>query len=212
MKIAFPGTLLHRASNNVGRVRSQQVTSVWVNPAVNGARKYSSVFILCLSPDPSVRTTVETGLASVAMTRRLKAARSIDVYPLGLWEERSPTIDQLWNTIRGLGCDAIYTVSLLSVKSELRFIPRGESYEPYPRHSFYGGFNSYCEYVKPIVAAPGYYAAEMSNFLEGNVFNAATGQILWSMQSIAYNPCDLECFSKEYALLLIDQLNKAGEP
>jgi hypothetical protein len=64
--------------------------------------------------------------------------------------------------------------------------------------------------LQPVAAGPGYYITEKKYFLEGNLFDAATGQIQWSMQSIAYDPIDLEVFSREYALLLVDQLDQGN--
>ncbi|MBP1646886.1 MAG: hypothetical protein H6Q30_331 [Bacteroidetes bacterium] len=190
--------------------KRQRSTCVWTSPA-RSALRYTSVFILALTRDPEARGIVETDLAAVATSRGLKAVRSVDVYPANLMVEGGPTKGEIWGTIQALGCDAIFTVSLLDVKSHQYYSQAQGAYAPYPQHSYYGGFNSYYEHLQPEVSCEGYYSTEKTYFLEGNVFDAATGQIQWSMQSIAYEPADLESFSKEYALLLVDQLNKPKE-
>jgi len=200
----FPSNVRPGLSTN-----PQQVTSVWMNPDRRTADRYSSVFILALARDQAVRTIVETDLATVASARKVKATRSIDIYPNGLWGEGAPTRNELWDKIKELGCDAIYTVSPLNVKSEQRYAGGTGAYSPHPKNSFYAGFDMYYEHVAPVVSTPGYYTAEKKFFLEGNVFDARSGEIQWSMQSIAYDPVDLDSFSKEYALLLIDQLNRS---
>ncbi len=211
MKSTFPGSFLLAPSRLGARKLSHEVTNVWLNPARNGAHPFSSVFVLALSPNRAIRERLETDLAGVARSRGLKAVRSIDLFPEGLWGTTGPTRQQVWTGIKESGCDAIYTLSLLSVKSEQRYVLHSGSYDPCRLHSYYGSFDPYCEHVEPVVSVPGYYVNDKSYFLEGNVFLASTGEIQWSMQSIAYNPSDLECFSKEYALLLIDQLNKKKE-
>ena len=196
----------------IWRGGSQQATSVWINPARSCAQRYTSVFILAITRNSIARMIVETDLAAVAVERGLKATRSIDVYPKSVWAEMGPaTKEELWEKIRSMGCDAIYTVSLLDVKSEQRYIPATGTFAPLPRDSFYCGFDAYFGYVQMAVSGPGYYTKEKMYFLEGNVFDAATGEIQWSMQSIAYDPPDLEAFSKEYARLLVDQLNRPQE-
>ncbi len=181
---------------------SRQATSVWTNPARDCTQRYAAVFILAITGDIVARTTVETDVASVATARGLRATRSVDVYPISLVSEGGPSKEDLWAKIQALGCDAIFTVSLLNVMSEQRHVLGMDAY--------YGGFGVYYRDLRPIVASPGYYTTEKKYFLEGNLFDAATGQIQWSMQSIAYDPIDLDVFSKEYALLLVDQLNQAN--
>ncbi len=208
MKEGFPGSVILAPSHLLAHGGSQQVTSVWTNPARSDEHRFVSVFILAITPDPAVRKTVETDLSAVAVARGLKANRSIDVYPGPLLGEAGPTREEMWTKIQALGCDAIFTVSLLNMKSEQRYVPVANPYVPYPKNSFYRSFGDYVEHVEPEVTTPGYYVTDKIYFLEGNVFDATTGQIQWSMQSIAFNPSDLECFSKEYALLLVDQLNR----
>ena len=157
--------------------KPQHVTSVWINPDRKAAGRYSTVFILALVRDQAVRNIVETDLAAVASARKLRAIRSTDIYPNGFWGEGAPTRKGLWDRIKELDCDAIYTLSLLNVRSEQRYVPGTGAYAPYPKHSFYAGLDTYCEHMEPIVSIPGYYIEEKKYFLEGNVFNARTREI-----------------------------------
>jgi hypothetical protein len=115
---------------------SQQATSVWMNPSRNCAQRYTLVFILAITGDIVARTMVETDVASVAKARGLRATRSVDVYPIGLVGEGGPTNEELWAKIQALGCDAIFTVSLLNVKSEQRYVPGMAAYAPFPQHPY----------------------------------------------------------------------------
>ncbi len=209
MKSAFLESNLNAFTYLMSNKR-QRSTSVWTSPA-RSAQRYTSVFILALTRNPDARSMVETDLAAVAVARGLKAIRSGDVYPVNLMLDGGPTKEEVWGKIQTLSCDAIFTVSLLNVNNQQYYSPGQGAYAPYPQHSYYGAFNAYYEHVQPEVSFEGYYTTEKTYFLEGNVFDAASGQIQWSMQSIAYDPYDLQNFSKEYALLLVDQLNKPKE-
>jgi hypothetical protein len=80
------------------------------------------------------------------------------------------------------------------------------AYSPYSHYGYYGQFYGYYAYTTPLVSTPGYYEEKQTYFLEGNMYDAATEEIQFSMQSKAYNPGDLQDFSKEYVHLLLDQL------
>jgi hypothetical protein len=60
------------------------------------------------------------------------------------------------------------------------------------------------------MSTPGYYTNDKTYYIEGNLFDASTGKILWSMQSDAYNPAGIKSFSREYAELVIYQIKKEG--
>jgi hypothetical protein len=207
MKSSFPASTLIAPSHLMPNGVSQEATTVWLNPARSGLQRYTSVFILAMTRNSGARIIVEKDLATVAIERGLKATRSVDLYPKGLWDESGPaTKEIMWARIKAQGCDAIYTVSLLDVKSTKCYMPGPNAYAPYTQDPSYGSFGAYYASVQEIVSSPGYYTTKRTYFLEGNVFDAATGDIQWSMQSIAYDPPDLEFFGKEYARLLVDQL------
>jgi hypothetical protein len=167
------------------------------------------VLLLGIAQDPPSRAMLEGDLASIAAARRLKAMRSIDMYPGDLLPERSPTKDEFLGKIRAVGYDAVITVALLSVESKQRYVLGAGAYTPYPMYSFYGIFDLYYDHSLAEALGPGSYLPGQTYFLEGNVFDMRTGQIQWSMQSIDCDPADLEAFSKEYALLVIDQFYRA---
>jgi hypothetical protein len=190
---------------------SQSSTSLWTDPERCDAQRFASVFILAITQDLEIRTMVETALADVVGARGLKSTRGVDVYPKSLKGENAPTREELWARIQALGCDVIFTIAILDVKSEQRYSPGTAAYAPCPRYPFYGEFDTYYGYLQNVVSSQEYFAKEKIYFLEGNLFDATTGRIQWSMQSIEWDPSELESFSKEFALLLVDQLKKPKE-
>jgi hypothetical protein len=192
---------------------SQEVTSFWKNPEMTPVKTpYAKVFIAALTGDRGARNVIETDVASVASQRGFKSAKSIDVFPNITSKKDMPPEDAIMAKIKELGCDAIFTLSLLDVKSEQRYVPGtttyGAGYAPYPAYGYYGGFYGYYSTSYNVISEPGYYTTDHTYFIEANFYDAATGKIVFSMQSTAYNPTDLASFSKEYAWLLGDELNK----
>ncbi len=191
---------------------SQEVTSFWKNPEKSPNRPYKSVFIAVLAQDRAAKTTLESDLADVAESFGLKATKSGEVFQQTFTKEGMPSKEEMLTKIRALGCDAIFTVSLLDVRSEQRYVPGNTAYAgayaPYPYYGYYGGFYGYYVSVYPVVTAPGYYTNDKRYFIEGNLYDAATEKIQWSMQSSAYNPSSLSSFSRGYAKLLVETLRQ----
>lgn len=197
---------------------SQEVTTFWKNPEGAQGKKAGSVFIMAITADKAARNTVETDLAAAAAAKGLKAARSIDAFPASFTKDNVPSKEEMLVKIRELNCDAVFTIALLDVKSEQRYVPgtttyatagySSVGYSPYPAYGYYGNYHSYAAYSYPVASTPGYYTTDKTYFIEGNLYDAETGVIRWSMQSTAYNPSSLGSFSKEYTKLLINELEK----
>jgi hypothetical protein len=189
---------------------SQEAINVWKNPAKPQDKKYTSVFIIVITKNVAARNLLETDLAAAAQKRGLKATKSIDALPETITSEIPPSKDELLKKIRAMNCDVICTVALLDTKSEQRYVPGqttySGAYSPYSHYGYYGQFYGYYAYTTPLVSTPGYYEEKQTLFLEGNIYDAATEEIQFSMQSKSYDPRDLQSFSKEYVHLLLDQL------
>ena len=191
---------------------SQEVTSFWKNPEGKPAKPFTKVFISALTADRGARNVLESDLATVASGRGVQAAKSIDHFPNLTSKKDMPSEEAIVAKIRELGCDAIFTLSLLDVKAEQRYVPGSTTYAagyaPYPAYGYYGGFYGYYSYNYNVISEPGYYTTDKTYFVEANLYDAATGKIVFSMQSTALNPSSLDDFSKEYAWLLTDKLNE----
>ncbi len=191
---------------------SQEITNFWKNPEMPAGQKYSKVFIAVLTVDRGARNTVETDLAAAAKARGLSAARSIDYFPNIASKSDMPSEGVIMAKIKELGCDAAFTLSILDVKSEQRYVPGATSYAggyaPYPNYGYYGGYYGYYSYNYAVVTEPGYYTTDKTYFIEANAYDVATGKLNFSMQSTAYNPTNLDDFSKEYTYMLSQRLNE----
>jgi hypothetical protein len=209
VKILSGLLILASAAMLAGCGTSQEATNFWRNPKASKHPPYKSIFVVALTRQAAARATVEKDLAEAVEGLGLKATRSVDVFPGVFSKETAPSKEVMLAKIRELGCDAIFTVSPWDVKNEQRFVVGASVYSPSASTYYWsGGFSGYYGYVYPIVADPGHYTGATTYFLEGNLFDAKTEEIQWSMQSKAYNPRDLEDLSKGYVKLLIFQLER----
>jgi hypothetical protein len=126
--------------------------------------------------------------------------------------------DLVLKLIKDRGCDAILSVAVIDVKSETRYVSNSITvgYMPYagygPYYGSYGmygtGFYGYYNYWSPTLYDPGYYTTDKTYFIEANVYDTETQQLIWSVQSKAYNPSGIEKSSQEYTDILMDQFDK----
>ena len=194
---------------------SQEVISFWRNPKFAQGPKFKSVIIVAVAPDLDARNIIETDLANAAQANGVTAVRSIDVYGGGLTKDQVPLMIQ---KIKESKCDAVLTASMLDEKSSQRYHSEagtyagGAAYAPYASYTYYGSFSTYVAFIGPALSTPGYYAEKKTYFIEGNLYDGASDEIVWSMQSKAYAPSDLVDFSRGYARLVADQLKKVPRP
>jgi hypothetical protein len=60
------------------------------------------------------------------------------------------------------------------------------------------------------VYAPGYYAQDKVYYLETNLYDAQTEQLIWAAQSKTYDPGSIDSFLKGYVQTIYNQMVKDG--
>ena len=75
---------------------------------------------------------------------------------------------------------------------------------------YYGRFTGYYSYYNPVMYDPGYYATDKNYYLEINLYDAKTEELVWSAQSETTNPTSIETFSNSFSQLVVNQLIKDG--
>ncbi len=187
---------------------SQQVTHSWVNHEAIPKEPFKSVFVLAFARDINAKITVENELAKVLESRGKKVVKSSDVFSSSFTADTTLTRAKLVKAIEETGCDGVLTVALLDVKTDKSYQP-ATAYYPV-EHTFYGSYNRYTLYYFDYVEEQGYTITNRTFYLESNFYNLASDQMLWSIQSDAYNPTDLRSWFQGYSRLLLNQLKKEG--
>lgn len=187
---------------------SQKVTSSWINSEAlkQHTGKYTKIFIASLSQNQRVKDVVENAFADKARSKGYEVVLSHDVFPPNFTRENAPDRETMMSKIRELGCDAIFTIGVVDRTSETRYVPGSAAYSPFPQYR--GAFWGYYTYWYPLMYQPGYYATDKTYFLEANLFDVATENLVWSVQSEAYNPGDIKKESQRYADLIVEQAEK----
>jgi hypothetical protein len=181
---------------------AQRVTSSWTSPAFRKGERFQKVFIASFASNQRVKLSLEDDMAAAASARGLAVVKGHDVFPATFTKENAPDKDAMLAKIRELGCDLIFTTTLIERRSETRYVP-GAMYAPFPGYGY--RFRGYYGYWWPMMYDPGYYTTDRTYSMEGNLFDARTDELIWSVQTESYNPENIERFSKGLTEVMLGQ-------
>ena len=189
---------------------SKKTTGVWINPNRPEGKTYSKTFVVVMTADVEARLKIESDLIAAAKAKGHDAEKSIDALPVDLSNPVVPTKDQIVEKVKASGCDAVLIASLLRKDEAMRYEPGKTTYTIMPYYTFVGNFAGYYSNISPIISTPGYYANDKEYFMQTNLYDYATQEIIWSVQSTIFSPSSLRGFSQSYTISLVNQLDKAG--
>jgi hypothetical protein len=184
------------------------ITGSWLNKQGFEGKNYKSVFIAALTQNLEVKGAVEEAFAQEAAKRSITSVKSIDFFkPTSMSGGNTPPDrEEILNRIRATKSEAILTVNLKDSKSDTRYVPGSTSYEPVQSNNYYNNFYGYYKTAYAEVYTEGYYTTDRIYFIECNLYDAATEELLWSAQSKTTNPKNIDKFAKEYAALIVERL------
>ncbi|HEY8690377.1 MAG TPA: hypothetical protein VIM07_14160 [Chitinophagaceae bacterium] len=183
---------------------SSKITSSWKAENVQ-PKKYSKIIVLGLirEADRTLREKMEAHLVGDLHDIGYNAISSMSVF--GPKAFKRMTEDSAINNIKDVGADAVITIVLLDKSKEQRYIPA--------RRNFYGAanFNRFGGYYTTMydrVYAAGYYVTDTRYFWESNLYDMATKQLLYSVQTQSFSPSSSEELGHEYGKMIVNNMVK----
>jgi len=183
----------------------ESTTGVWVNKDKIQGKSFNKIFIVVMTADPEARSTVENDLPAVATSRGHPVVKSIDVITTSLKDPKLPTKDEVVAKVKETTCDAVFVATLLKKEESVGYTPGTSAYSVAPYQTYYPGYYSYWY---PSVSTPSYYDHEKTYFMQSNLYDVASEEIMWSVKSKIFSPETLKKFSKQYTSTLVKQLEK----
>jgi hypothetical protein len=185
------------------------VSSSWRKPHAT-ANGYHNIFIAALTNQVSNKEAVENGLQNLLQQKGLTVEKSTDVFPPTFNSPNIPQHEMLLSKIRGTHADAILTVNLLRRETETHYVPGSGYWNPGLRWGYYNRFWSYYNNWYPQLYSPGYYDQTRVYYIETNLYDARTEELIWTAQSRTYDPTNLDSFLKGYVAAIYDRMVKDG--
>ncbi|WP_419700931.1 hypothetical protein [Mucilaginibacter sp. NFX135] len=185
------------------------ITGSWRkdNATANG---YQNIFVAAMTSNIPVKQAVENGLEQQLREKGLTIEKSVDVFPPSFSTQTGAKRELVLSKIQKTGADGILTIALLRKETESRYIPGGAYYNPGLRFGYYHRFWNYYSNWSPYIYAPGYYDQQKVYYLETNLYDAKTEELIWAAQSKTYDPTNLDSFLKGYIKAIETQMIKDG--
>ena len=187
---------------------STMITGSWLNKSGFEGKQFKSVFIAAMTSNMAVKNAIEEAFAREATARNIRSIKSIDFFKPKMNVTEPPSKEEILNQIRATGSETILTVNLKDKENQTRYVPGSNSYAPVQSNNYYNSFYGYYQTAYVENYTEGYYTTDKVYFIECNLYNAANEELLWSAQSETTNPSKIESFAKEYAALVVAQLQK----
>jgi hypothetical protein len=203
IRIFFAGILLY------GCGPATQITGSWKNSKVKTINA-ERILVAALTGNTNARQTVENDLTAALQENGYKAIKSMDILPPTFTASKEPDKEVILEKISGTGVDAILTIALINKETENRYVPGSYGYEPIARFGYFGGFWGYYNTWYPTLYASDYYTEGQVYFIETNLYDAKSEELLWSAQSETYNPGGLAGFSNDFAIAVFDKMRDDG--
>jgi hypothetical protein len=189
---------------------SNQLTGVWVNKEKMEQKSYKKIFVLAQTADIQARKAVEDALVAKAKDRGFELVSSISIMPPSLSNPEIPSKESVIEGVKSSGCDAAFIVTMLKKEENVRYTPGTTVYAPLPYYRWNSNMFNYYDYWRPSVSTPGYYSNNHSYFLQSNLYDAASQELMVSIQSELFNPESLQKFAKDYVNDVVSKLQKEG--
>jgi hypothetical protein len=186
-----------------------KVTSSWRKPNAT-ANGYKNIFVTAMSSNIPAKQAVETGLKQQLKQKGLTVEKSMDVFPPNFSTQTGQKKEYVVSKIQGTGADGILTIALLKQETESRFVPSGGYWNPGSRFGYYNRFWSYYSNWNPYLSSAGYYDNRKIYYLETNLYDAHTEELIWAAQSETYDPSNIDDFLKGYIKSIYKQMVKDG--
>jgi len=188
---------------------TKETTGVWVDKEKIKGKAYDNFFVIVMTADIEARVKLENDLADLIISRGHKAVKSYEVLPADLKDPKPPAVDDLIAKIKASDCDAVFVGSLLDKNDDIRYSSGGTHYTMRTGYAWSGTFFGYYSHYYTTVSTPGYYSNDKTYFMQSNLFDKASQELMCSVQSEIFNPSSLPSFSRTYISTLMKQLDKA---
>lgn len=170
------------------------------------AGKYNKIMVVAISGETDLLTKqkMEDHLVGDLRGMGYNAVSSLSEYSPGTFRKMSEeaVLDKLKNS----GYDAVITIVLLDKAKERHYIP-GHGYN-LPYSGYYRRFWGYYTTIYDRVYTPGYYITNTKYFWESNLFDAASKELIYSVQTESFDPESSESLAHEYGKLIVKDMVK----
>lgn len=150
-------------------------------------KKFNNIFIVVIAADIEARAALENDLTTAAIAKDYKIVKSVDVMPPSFKDPETPTKEDIKGKVISFGCDGVFVASLLKKEESIHYTPGVTTYTTRPFYLWQGNYYDYYSNFYPTVSSPGYYNNNNTYFMQSNLYDVASEEIMWSVQSKVFH-------------------------
>ncbi len=186
---------------------STQVISSYKDDKVT-AKDYKKILVLGIfqQKERSLRQEAETKLVNRLKDEGYNAVSAMEDFGPKAFEKVSE--DQLAANLKSSGYDAVITTALLDKTKEENYQPGTSRLQPVG--VFYNRFGRYYSTVYDRVYQPGYYTTSTDYFLESNLYDIKSGDLIYSIQTKSYDPSSATSLASDNSKRIVQDLKEKG--
>ncbi|MDH3636531.1 MAG: hypothetical protein OES20_17705 [Gammaproteobacteria bacterium] len=164
-----------------------------------------NILIIGVSDQPVVRRLFEDTFVKELEALGVSAKSSYQV----LTDEQISSKDALDTAIRAQSMDAVLVTRVIGVEEINTYTPPTYTYTPSTFDRHYRDYHSYFNHAVQ-VATPGYWDKYEVLKLESNLYNSASQQLIWSIQSESFDPRSATQLIDDQITVAITSLRNTG--
>ena len=172
------------------------------------AKDYKKILVLGIfqQKDRGVKQETENQLANRLKELGYLAVTAMDEY--GPKEFEKVPEEQVADKLKSSGFDAVITTALLDKKNAQVYQQGTVRYQPVGVR--YDRFGRYYSTVYDRVYDPGYYTTSTDYILETNLYDIATGNLVYSGQTQSYDPSSSSALANDNSKRIVQDLKNKG--
>lgn len=212
------GLLLLASVVFTGCSPSTKLINSWTDKE-NTPQDYKNIGVVVFFPQSSSRYITEHNIVDELKSKGINAMPTTDVFPMaGRLNELTKVMDdsevirqRVIEKVKENNIDGLMIISLFDKTKEERWVNDrsymmgGTGYYGTP-YGMRGAYYDYYYYSMGTVYNDGYYVDDITYFIECNLYDTESEQLLWRAQTKSVNPTDIEEASKQLAYIISKQL------
>lgn len=191
----------------IASCNSTQVISSYKDEKV-AAKDYKKILVLGIfqPKERSLRQETEIQLVNRLNDNGYNAVSAMEDFGPKAFEKVSE--DQLAEKLKSTRYDAVITTALLDKSKEENYQPGTSRLQPIG--IYYNRFGRYYSTVYDRVYSPGYYTTSTDYFLESNLYDIKSGDLIYSVQTKTYDPSSASSLASDNSKKIVQDLKVKG--
>lgn len=198
--LIISGFLLSSCSNTM-------VVSSWKADKVPSSN-YKNIIVLGIinQKDRSLRIELENSMVKQLRNLGYNAVSAMDKFGPKAFNKVNE--DSIASELVNSGFNAVITTSLLDKSKEHSYNPGNVRYQP--MGIYYNRFGRYYTTIYDRVYTPGYYTTQTNFFLETNLYDLSTKELVYSVQGKSFDPSSASALSIDYSKAIVKDMKSKG--